>query len=253
MLYVFLSIQEAHLRSIVAVPGVSTNSPGVHTLCALQGILDFIVSFLVRICIKVVADNTCIVQFRHPNEEGGIYWSLSMVAAFAVTLGSVYLFEIKREELLDGGSELSVSSLWSVTLGLAGVWMISFATLLAMMEPKYRTTFFSTQTGWQSTQSHFKDGKADAVKADIFNNNVKQWKKDIGEDVKAWVGERWDTWMEERPEWLTDALKAKIPIEYIPVQEDKVEEEKRRESIRVSQRRRSSLGGIIVPKDSIGD
>ena len=62
-----------------------------------------------------------------------------------------------------------------------------------------------------------------------------------------WVGERWDTWIEERPEWLTDAVKTKIPIEYIPMKEDKVEESKRRESIRVSQRRRSSLGGIIVP------
>ena len=53
--------------------------------------------------------------------------------------------------------------------------------------------------------------------------------------------------MEEKPYWLTDALKSKIPIEYVPIKEDKVEEEKRRESIRVSQRRRSSLGGIIVP------
>ena len=204
-------------------------------------------SFAVRVIIKVIVDNTCIVQFRHPNEEGGIYWSLSMVAAFLVTLGSVYLFEIEREELTDEDSDLSIDFLWSITLGLAGVWVTTFATLLAMMEPKYRTTFISTQTGWQSTQSHFKDGKADAVKADIFNNNVKQWKKDIGEDVKAWVRDNWETWMEERPEWLTDALKAKIPIEYIPIKEDKVEESKRRESVRMSQRRRSSLGGIIVP------
>ena len=81
----------------------------------------------------------------------------------------------------------------------------------------------------------------------IFERNVKHWKKDIGENVKAWVHERWESWMEEKPEWLTDAIKAKIPIEYIPIKDDKMEESKRRESVRMSQRRRSSLGGIIVP------
>ena len=164
-----------------------------------------------------------------------------MVVAFAVTMGSVHLFETERD------SNLSIDFLWSVTLSLAGVWMISFATLLAMIEPKYRTTFISTQTGWQWSQSFFRDGKTDETRAQIFEKNIKHWKKDIGEEVGVWVGERWDTWIEERPEWLTDAIKAKIPIEYIPIKEDKVEEEKRRESIRASQRRRSSLGGIIVP------
>ena len=142
---------------------------------------------------------------------------------------------------------MNVESLWSVTLGLAGVWIITFATLLAIMEPKYRRTFVSTQTGWQFTQSCFKDGKTEGEKAKVFNENVRLWKKDIGEDVKAWAHENWETWIEDKPEWLTDAVKAKIPIEYIPIKEDKVEESKRRESIRVSQRRRSSLGGIIVP------
>ena len=170
-----------------------------------------------------------------------------MVSSFAVTLGSVYLFETEQEELKDNASDLSFHFLWSVTSGLAGVWMTTSCTLLAMMEPKYRRTFTSTQTSWQMTQSFFKDGDSDAVKSNVLQTNIKHWKKDIGEDVKAWVHENWDTWMEERPEWLTDAVKAKIPIEYIPIEEDKVEEEKRRGSIRVSQRRRSSLGGIIVP------
>ena len=134
-----------------------------------------------------------------------------MVAAFAVTWGSVYLFGIERD------SDLSIDFLWSVTLGLAGVWMISFATLLAMMEPKYRRTFTSTQTSWQMTQSFFKDGQSDAVKSNVLQTNIKHWKKDIGEDVKEWVQENWGSWMEKKPEWLTDAVNAKIPIEYIPI------------------------------------
>ena len=144
-------------------------------------------------------------------------------------------------------SDLSMDFLWSVTLCLGGVWIITFSTLLALMEPKYRRTFISTQTSWQLTQAFFLDGKTDVTRSEIFVKNIKHWKKDIGEDVKAWVGENWETWMDERPEWLTDALKAKIPIDYIPIKEDKAEEEKIWGSIRVSQRRRSSLGGIIVP------
>ena len=143
----------------------------------LEGVLDFIVSFLMRVIVKVIADNTCIVQLRHPNEEGGIYWSLSMVAAFVVTLGSVYFFGTEREELMGDASDLSMDFLWSVTLGLAGVWMISFASLLALMEPKYRRTFVSTQTSWQWTQSLFKDGKADAVRAWKINEAEKLLKE----------------------------------------------------------------------------
>ena len=192
--------------------------------------------------VKVIVDNTCIVQFRHPNEEGGIYWSLSMVAAFGVTFGSVYLFEREQEKSMDNDRDLNVDLLWSLTTALAGAWALSFALLLALMVPRYRMTFLSTQTGWQWSQSFFRDGKTDAARIEIFNNSTKQWKNDIGEDVKAWVHENWETWIEEKPEWLTDALKARIPIEYIPIKLDKFEEKKRRESLR----RRSSFSGSLI-------
>ena len=147
-----------------------------------------------------------------------------MVSAFVVTLGSVYFFGTEREELMGDASDLSMDFLWSVTLGLAGLWIITFASLLAMMEPKYRTTFISTQTGWQFMQTRFRSATTDAERGVIFYNNVKLWKSDIGEEVQAWVHENWEDWMNEKPEWLTDALKSKIPIEYIPIEEEKVEE-----------------------------
>ncbi len=200
----------------------------------VEGALNFIASFLMRVIIKVISDNTSVVQLRHPHEVGGIYWSVSMVAAFVATFGSVHVFGLQRKDLMkdlmdDDDNDLSIDDLWSATLGLAGVWMFSFILLLAMMEPKYRRTFVSTQTGLHLTQSYFKDGRKDEVRAIIFEKNTKHWKKDIGRDVKKWVQENWETWTENKPEWLTDAVKAKIPLEYIPIAEDRMKVERMRE------------------------
>ena len=46
--------------------------------------------------------------------------------------------------------------------------------------------------------------------------------------MKAWVEKNWDRWEEEKPDWLDDAMRAKVPVEYIPESGDA----RRRESVR---------------------
>merc|ERR1711871_1304982 len=49
----------------------------------LGGNLELISSFLMRIIVKMITDFTSVVQFRHPNELGGMYWSFGFVLTMA--------------------------------------------------------------------------------------------------------------------------------------------------------------------------
>ena len=54
----------------------------------------------------------------------------------------------------------------------------------------------------------------------------------IEDKVKKWVGENWARWEEEKPEWFTDAMKAKVPEEFIPTAgEARLRESVRRASV----------------------
>ena len=61
----------------------------------------------------------------------------------------------------------------------------------------------------------------------------KQWKANE-EEVKAWVEANWEKWEDEKPEWFDDAMRARVPVEYIPESGDA----RKRESVR-----RASVGG----------
>ena len=76
----------------------------------------------------------------------------------------------------------------------------------------------------------------------------------IEKEVRKWVGENWARWEEEKPEWLTDAMKAKVPVEFIPT----TGEARRRESVRrasVDAEAEGGLGGALrasIRRASVG-
>ncbi len=187
--------------------------------------LHILVSFLSRTIVKGINDFTSIPQFRHPNELGGLYWSLTTIGTIMAMFGSVAIYGAHPD-----ASTVIVDSLRSLALSLALTWAITFAFLLSMMEFKFRRSFWSLQTGWQWSISFFKDGETDEIKSFLFENSARQWKHIIGEEVGAWLEENWDQWKEEKPKWFTDILMSKIPLEYIPVKTEAIDEKRRRAS-----------------------
>ena len=64
----------------------------------LGGNAEIVSSFIARVVVKVIADFTSIVQFRHPNELGGMYWSFGFVltmASLPVIISIFTLVELK--------------------------------------------------------------------------------------------------------------------------------------------------------------
>ena len=94
--------------------------------------------------------------------------------------------------------------------------MALFGAFLAfMVVPKFRSSFWSSDTGGDFARSFFLDSEDDEHSVRIFNCNRKLW-REIEEDVKLWTRESWGRWIAERPEWFTPTVIASIPDVFIP-------------------------------------
>jgi hypothetical protein len=185
------------------------------------GTTEILSSIVCRVLVKVVTDFTSIVQFRHPNEVGGMYWMLG----FVLTMGSlpVAIILAERVDVAEGMLKLA----WRVV----GIFIPCTVVLLAFfffnIKKKYWSTFLSFQRGKDLTVKNFREG-SDAVKAKYtFQYSKRHWKS-IEVEVRAWVEANWVRWEEEKPDWFDDAMRARVPVEYIPGAGDA----RRKESVR---------------------
>ena len=100
-------------------------------------------------------------------------------------------------------------------LGAALSWLFTFLSIIALMKPPYRGSFFSTETCKNHNIKLFSSPE-ESRKKEIFEVNELLWKKEIGMQVQAWVESRWEIWQNDRPQWLDENILRKIPLEYIP-------------------------------------
>ena len=127
--------------------------------------------------------------------------------------------------------KVAIGLAWKVVWILVPSVLLSLVVFFVMIEKKYRGTFYSTQTGKEFAKDLFENGNDDAVKAGIFLVTRKYW-VGIKDEMKLWVEENWRRWEAEKPEWLTPAVKARIPVEWIPDEADRQKESVRRRSLR---------------------
>jgi hypothetical protein len=213
------------------------------------GNAEIVFSIVGRLLVKVVTDFTSIVEFRHPNEVGGMYWMFE----FVLTMGSLPIAVLVAES---GDVAEQRLKLARKVVGLViPCTILSFAVFFLIIERKYFGTFVSLQRGKDLTVQRFRDSADDASKADtIFNNSKHHWES-IEEQVKAWVETNWERWEEEKPDWFDDAIRARVPVEYIPGAGDA----RRRESERRASVDTEAEGGLVgalrtsIRRASVGD
>ena len=61
---------------------------------------------------------------------------------------------------------------------------------------------------------HFLSGESDKIKFGVLWNSRHHWVSIEGE-IKKWIELNWAKWEEEKPDWFTDVMKAKVPVEFI--------------------------------------
>ena len=156
---------------------------------------------------------------------------MALAASFVAT--RVYYASLEE----GGEAVMEHSTAWTIVSALSGGWGICFLAFLHLMNPGYKGTFFSLQTGHAWVKSGFAGGATDIQKSYIHGYNRKLWMSIRG-DVKAWTLENWERWEEERPEWFNNEFKGKLDDDMIPV-------ESLRRMNEGGGRRRSSLGDVL--------
>jgi hypothetical protein len=196
------------------------------------GNAEIVNSIACRLMVKVVGDFTSVVQFRHPNEIGGIYW----VFGFVLTMGSlpVAILVAEREDVAIG-----LKLAWRVVGIFTPCTFLLFAAFFFNIEKRYWSTFYSFQRGKDLTLKNFKEGTDDVKAEYTFKYSKHHWKTHE-EEVKAWVEANWDIWVEEKPKWFDDEMRARVPVEYIPESGGA----RRRESVRRANVDAEAEGGL---------
>jgi len=206
----------------------------------IDGAAGMGVSLLFRVGVKVITDYTGLVHFRASSELGGVYWTLNVLLAIALTFASVHIhFKSDVDEAISEGTAWMAASL------LGGAWVAVFLAFLVLMKKKYRATFLSLQTGNDFYQNYFlKTGNADETRASILKRNRHLWQS-IRPQVRDWFTENWPRWVEEGPEWFTPVFISNVDDDLLPP-EVLVQQKlmgggaRRRSSITDSVRRRST-------------
>ena len=109
----------------------------------LPSTLSWIVTFLARIIIKIIADFTLLVYCHISYELGGAYWTFNVFSNQVFCFISVYLYEKHSDAVNEEIDEV----LWKVVTGLLIFSMLNFGLFLKSINQEYLWTFFETQTG----------------------------------------------------------------------------------------------------------
>jgi hypothetical protein len=202
------------------------------------GNAEIFTSILARVLVKLVTDFTSIVQFRHPNEVGGFYWLFGIV----LTMGTLPIAIILAERTTQKVEVIGIAR--AVAMNFIPFTVLDITLFMWNIEKKYLGTFISLQRGKDGAIQRFREPGDDQKKAKATFENSKHYWKSIAYEVRVWVETNWERWEEEKPEWFNDAMKARVPVEYIPINGDA----RRRESVRrasVDAEAEGGLGGIL--------
>jgi hypothetical protein len=198
----------------------------------LGGNAEIVNSIVNRVIVKIITDFTLIVHFRHPNEVGGVYWLFGLVLTMVSLPVSIYIASPYVDEKAIDIASLIMNYFIPITT-------LCFAVFFLDIEKKYWYTFWSTLRSKDMSMAWFLEGKNDEVKFCILWNSRHHWVSIEGE-IKKWVELNWAKWEEEKPDWFTDVMKAKVPVEFIPADGDA----RRRESVRRASVDAEAEGGL---------
>ncbi|GMI30488.1 hypothetical protein TeGR_g8045 [Tetraparma gracilis] len=234
----------------------------------IEGVSGLILSLVMRVGVKTITDFTGVLQFRASGEMGGAMWLWTICLALVVPWVAVPVYfgsltsnstkAAQNEVIISTNStsdalELEQSDALGILGSLTACWVIAFAVFLSLMKKKYRSTFWSKETGNEWAQSFFLQGGSDDIKKNIFKYNLAKWEP-IESQVKEWVKEGWMEWEKDKPDWFNDNWKAKVPVDWVP-KEGKAgwKESVRRRSISVAERKGSVLFGAKTHPEGTND
>ena len=173
----------------------------------VDGVLAVILGVSTRFLVKVGADFSGCLHFRHPYEMGGLAFSVNIVYAQIFPFVALYLYQ-KSVDDVDENQSITVG-----LIGSFGLWVAVVVAFFCTIEKKYIRTFFSRKTAAEYTCERFVTNEADNMKFAAAFENRMDYKKGIEGEVKAWVEGNIGRWLTEKPEWFKVEM---IPDDFLP-------------------------------------
>jgi hypothetical protein len=201
-----------------------------------DGVLSVSTSLAMRVINKTIVDFTGSVQARASGELGGFYWLLDM---FLTLLAPYAVIEFYFSSTSTEDVWLDESTVRSILPLLTGSWVLIFFVFMLSMNPEYRSTFYSLESGNEWAMSFFLRGDTDAKRVKPLRLNKAKWKK-IRPEMKEFVLSKWETWEEEQPDFFSHAFKKRVDDDMIPP-----EELRKLLAAEGGKRRRSSVGEML--------
>merc|ERR1719443_524806 len=88
-----------------------------------------------------MTDFAALIAMRHPQEFGGLAWSLNLILTLVGSCIAVSLYlGCKPEDV----SKLEASTIWAVVGLLLGIWILSLVAFVSAMNRELLPTFYST-------------------------------------------------------------------------------------------------------------
>ena len=84
-----------------------------HYWMPIEGAFGLFMSLLARVLVKTITDFTGVIQFRHPGEMGGMYWTANMFLALLASFLCVWA---------GGGGRVE----WMLVSAASGAFTLSF-------------------------------------------------------------------------------------------------------------------------------
>jgi hypothetical protein len=189
-----------------------------------DGIVGYCLALSARILVKEINDFTGVLQFRHPGELGGGYWTLNMLAnVVVVPIVSLQIFlgsltASRDEPLTEEGVKASQDfedflklSLYS----LIGTWVLNALLFYTCAEKKYYGTFFSTETSRERIVNGWLRATTDEKRTEIVCDNGNVW-IEIRPQVSDFFLQNWEKWEQTQPDWFTEQWIASVDDDLLP-------------------------------------
>jgi len=206
-----------------------------HYWAPLEGVTGWFVSIIARVVVKVIADFTGCIQFRHPKELGGLYYSLTLLQA---QVGSAVFAKLYVDASEGDAEALAAETVYAFAATVSATWACSYSLFLAHVKKGYAGTFIDTRSAIQFVVDGFNDPKAsEHQKADVVTNTRRYWRS-IEDELRKFLAEKWTAWEQEKPKWFDKAWIAQLHDDMLP---ERVLAERRR-----GDRRRSSIAELLL-------
>jgi len=159
-------------------------------------LLDFMFSLLQRFLGKVVTDFTGCLHLRHPNELGGLAYSLCVIWAEIFPFVTLQLLN-ETSVNLTHHDEILLSLCLS-----AGLWLLVNTLFLCSINLEYIDTFYSAKTAQKYAVELFLECKEDFQRFEVVTMRRPTFFDEIHDEVKLWVAENIDGWVRDCPPWF---------------------------------------------------